>query len=54
MSTPVKYFWKDSKGVLQKSWGIELSDEEKHELAKKNNELIAKQMEKVNGSTPSQ
>jgi len=43
MSKPVKYYWKDNKGKLCSSWGIELTIKEKYDLAKKNNELIRMQ-----------
>lgn len=43
MPVPCKYYWKDANGKLHTSMGIELTDEEKYQLAKKNNELLRKQ-----------
>ena len=43
MSNPIKYYWKDNKGKVCSSWGIELTMEEKYKLAKKNNELLRRQ-----------
>lgn len=43
MSKARRYFWKDNKGKVRTSMGIELEDWEKGELAKKNNQLIRRQ-----------
>ena len=40
MSTVRKYFWKDNNGKIRVSTGIELTDSEKGELARKNMKLI--------------
>ena len=43
-----KYYYRDKLGVMVMSWGIELSPEEKRNLARKNLRLIKEQ---VNGES---
>lgn len=40
MPTRMKYYWKNNKGKVCSSWGIELTEEEKNKLAKTNNKLL--------------
>lgn len=44
MAFPKKYYWKDPvTGKVRSSMGIELTEQEKGELARKNNQLLREQ-----------